>query len=184
VQQSLLRSAIDGAALARLPLKFKVDNSMVVVYKQDMKSVSINEFGKDHWSLLAFIETLCVDFKGLVSDMHRRNFRVNLTRHPGYGYFPMGTDGHQWKSTYGSRLKGFFDKKDPKLQLKSHDDWDCAEDFERAGLLENRGTGMNPVFKLTPLGQAVAAELRKHKQDGGKFADFNPTAAGKKVLAV
>ena len=142
-----------------------------------MKPIPITMFGKDHFSLLALIEILCVDFQGLVSDTHRRSFRVNLTRHPGYGYFPMGVNGHEWKSSYGTRLKGFFDKKDPKLQLKGHDDWDCVADFERAGLLENKGTGMNPVFKLTPLGQSAVAELRKHKQGGGNFADFNPTRA-------
>jgi len=142
-----------------------------------MRPVPINKFGKDHWSLLAFIETLCVDFKGTVSDKHRQNFRINIRRHPGYGYFPFGTDGHQWKPSYGTRLKGFFDEKDPKLQLKVHDDWDCVEDFENAGLLENKGSGLNPVFKLTPLGQTIAAELRRHKQDGGNFADFDPTVS-------
>ena len=72
-----------------------------------MKPIPITMFGKDHFSLLALIEILCVDFQGLVSDTHRRSFRVNLTRHPGYGYFPMGVNGHEWKSSYGTRLKGY-----------------------------------------------------------------------------
>jgi hypothetical protein len=41
-------------------------------------------------------------------------------------------------------------------------------------LLENVGTGINPVFKLTALGRMVAAQLRQHKQDKGTWATFVP----------
>jgi hypothetical protein len=142
-----------------------------------MKPVPIKKWGKDHYSLLALIETLCVDLKGVVSDKHRRSFRTNIKRHPAYGYFPLGANGHKWNPEYGSRLKGFFEKQDPKLRLNQHDDWDCVEDFENAGVLENKGSGMNPLFVLTPLGRALAAELRAHKQGGGNFAGFTPTTA-------
>lgn len=147
-----------------------------------MKSVPIVKWGKDHWSLLAFIECLCVDFKGVVSDNHRRNMRCNSRRHPGYGYWPMGE--RKWNPAHGSRLKGYFDKNDPALRLGPHDDWDCVEDFEAAGVLENHGTGMNPVFALTTLGQTLVAELRRHKQNKGNFADFNPTTMPTKVAVL
>lgn len=39
-------------------------------------------WGRDHWSTLAFIETLCVDHHGGLSDKHRRNMRCNPERHP------------------------------------------------------------------------------------------------------
>ena len=92
--------------------------------------------------------------------------------------FPHGRKGHEWEKEYGTRLKGFFDKNESQLQLPLHDD--CVSDFEWVGLLENKGTGMNPVFVLTPLGQALAAELRRHKQNGGTFADFDPTVVQSK----
>jgi hypothetical protein len=138
-----------------------------------MKPVPITKFGKDHWSMLAFIETICVDFKGSVTDRHRQSFRTNVRRHPAYGYWPAGE--RKWNPAHGTRLKGYFEKNDPKLKLSGHDDWDCVDDLEKAGILDNMGTGMNPTFVLTPLGQALAAELRRHKQNKGNFADFNPT---------
>ena len=144
-----------------------------------MKTVPLTLFGKDHFSLLAFIDYLCTDYGGMVSDKHRRSFRTNLKRHPGYGYFP--SDPPKWKNEHGTRLKGWFDKKDPKLQIKSHDDWDIVDDFEKAGILENKGSGLNPLFVLTPMGQALAALLRKHKQEGKNFSDFTPSAAAKEA---
>jgi len=158
-------------------LKFIVDSLCTLYTLLAMKSVPMEKWGKDHWSLLAFIETLCVDHKGAVSDKHRRNFRTNSKTHPAYGYWPMGE--RKWNPAHGSRLKGYFDKNDPKLRLSQHDDWDCVEDFEAAGVLENQGSGMNPVFVLTPLGQTLTSQLRIHKQDGGHFATFDPMAVAK-----
>lgn len=142
-----------------------------------MKRVPVQKFGKDHWSLLAFVEILCVDHKGAISDVNRQRMRTNIKRHPGHGYFPLGTEGHEWKKDWGTRLRGYFEKRDSKLRLNQHDDWDCLEDFENAGLLENKGSGLNPVLRLTPLGKALAARLRVFKQDGGQFAYFAPTEA-------
>ena len=95
--------------------------------------------------------------------------------------FLHGRKGHEWKKEYGTRLKGFLDKNESQLQLPLHGDWDCVSDFEWAELLENKGTGMNSVFVLAPLGQALAAELRRHKQNGGNFADFDPTVVQSKL---
>jgi len=70
------------------------------------------------------------------------------------------------KSKYPTRYKGG--------ELKDHDDWDCVDDLELVGLLENAGTGLNPVFKLTALGRMVAAQLRQHKMDKGTWQTFAP----------
>lgn len=127
-------------------------------------------WGKDHWSLLAFIECLCVDQKGVLDDKRRMNMRCNPARHPMHGYFPRGDV--PWKPDYGSRLKHYF--QDKAHQMPEHDDFDCAEDFEHAGLLENNGTGINPVWKLTPKGLEITAKLRAHKANGGNFSSFTP----------
>lgn len=127
-------------------------------------------WGKDHWSLLAFIEHLCVEYKGCLDDKRRRNMRCNTKRHPAHGCFPMGEV--PWQSSYGTRLKGFFENK--ALQMPEHDDWDCADDFEAAGLLKNNGSGINPVWKLTTKGLEMSARLRAHKANGGNFSSFTP----------
>ena len=132
--------------------------------------ISMDRWGRDHWSTLAFIETLCVDYGGRLDNQRRRSLRCNPATHPGHGY---SADGEvQWRPEYGTRLKGYFENK--KLQLPCHDDFDCAEDCEVAGLLINLGTGINPVWKLTPRGLELTAKLRAHKANGGSFASFNP----------
>jgi hypothetical protein len=35
------------------------------------------------------------------------------------------------------------------VELSDHDDWDCLDDAEAAGLIESAGTGINPTYKLT-----------------------------------
>lgn len=138
-------------------------------------SVPIEQWGKDHWSTLAFIECLCVDNSGSLTDANRARLRCNDKTHPGYSL--RLTDAGDWKPSYGSRLKGYWKPdgtQDKSRQLSDHDDWDCIEDFEAAGLLENLNTGMNPVFKLTEKGLALAAQVRAHKAGGGHFATFEP----------
>jgi len=138
------------------------------------KNIPVERWGKDHWSTLAFIEVLCVDYKGLLSDKHRRSLRCNPKTHPASGYW-LGKP--RWEKSYGTRLKGFYTdngKPRPQLQLQSHDDWDCIEDMEAAGVLENNGSAINPMFKLTEQGLRYCAALRRFKANGGTFAKFDP----------
>jgi len=131
-------------------------------------SVPIEKFGKDHWSVFAYIETLCVDGHGVPDT---RRMRTDIDRHPGLtNWHPINRPDLNQK--YPTRLKGM-------VELPNHDDWDCAEDLEEAGLIKNIGTGINPRYKLTEKGFTVASFLRKHKANGGCFASFTPkTEAG------
>jgi len=45
-----------------------------------MRFVPMNEWSKDHFSLLAYVETCCVDGQGILD--HDR-MRTNIPRHPG-----------------------------------------------------------------------------------------------------
>ena len=66
------------------------------------------DWGKDHWSTLAFLETAAVDNKGLVQNAH---MRAHPRLHPKYAH--TGSTGE-----YPTRLKDGF-------ELKDHDDWSC-----------------------------------------------------------
>lgn len=123
------------------------------------------DFGRDHWSLLGYIECCCVDDGGRLDT---RRMRVNPTQHPGGSSYA----GHcrDWRPSWGTRLKGW--PEDPSRQLPDHDDIDCLDDLIEAGLVENRGTGLFPVGRLTDRGTAAAAELRAHKAGGGSFQTF------------
>jgi len=117
--------------------------------------INVNEFGRDHWSAFGYIETRIVDHGGVPQKNH---LRCIVKRHPFFAH--EGGDA----SRYPTRLKG-------RVQ-EDHDDWDCLEDLEGAGLLDNVGTGVNPVYRLTDLGREVAGRLRGHKGQGGTFATF------------
>lgn len=119
-------------------------------------SISIYEFGRDHWSLFAYVETRVVDHGGTIDKRHLRCIHV---RHPHQAH--RGGDA----SAYATRLRG--DRK-----LENHDDWDCLDDLEAAGLVEAVGTGLYPAYLLTDFGREVAGKLRAHKGRGGQFREF------------
>jgi hypothetical protein len=134
-----------------------------------MKTIPMSQFGRDHWSVFAYIETLCVDNKG-VPDHDR--MRTNPKTHPGLVGPRIAIMKRSWKPEYGSRLRGHAI--DKPVQRLNHDDWDCADDLVAAGLIESNGTGINPWFTLTKTGLAIAAALRQHKASGGSFSNFTP----------
>lgn len=135
--------------------------------------IPMSLWGKDHWSTLAYIETRIVDYKG---QPDRSHMRCDPKRHPGLaGHVHAALSPSLGDKNYPTRLK------DGK-ELHDHDDWDCMEDAEAEGLLKWNGTGMYPVFVLTKKGRAICAALRRHKQDGGQFAEF-AYSEGREVTA-
>ena len=59
-----------------------------------------------------------------------------------------------------------------ELPGPDYDEWDCLEDAEAEGLIENVGTGINPIYRMTDRGNEVAGLLRSHKSNGGSFSNF------------
>jgi hypothetical protein len=120
--------------------------------------VEIRDFGRDHWSLFGYIETVCVDHEG-VPELWR--LRCNAQTHP---------------ALVGAHTGGrFYPTRTRTQEIPGHDDWDCADDLEAAGLILVGGTGINPIFRMTDLGLRLAGELRFHKARGGTFSTFVPT---------
>lgn len=141
-----------------------------------MAPTPVQTFGKDHWSLLAYVECLCVDGTKGIGQIDRRRVRCNENTHPLLNSNVTGT----WKNEYSTRLAGFFDfehRADPQkasdagLQILGHDDWDCLDDLEAAGFVEIL-TLANAAVRMTKAGNKVAGELRTHKANGGQFAQF------------
>lgn len=122
--------------------------------------IPMEQWGKDHWSTFAYIETRTVDYRGVPEIQH---MRCDGDRHPQFDHMTRrGMGGTKYPTIY----------KGGKLQ--DHDDWDCLDDCELLGLLENKGTGLHRVYKLTALGRLLAAQLRAHKAAGFQFHDFSP----------
>ena len=118
-------------------------------------------FGKDHWSTFAYIETRCVDHRGVIDKNH---MRCDTKRHPLFGH--RGGDA----SGVPTRLVG-------GKNIHRHDDWDCADDLEAADMIENVGTGAQRVYRMTKHGKEVASDLRMHLAEGFAMSRFRDPVA-------
>lgn len=119
--------------------------------------------------MLGYVEAICVDGRkveglGSVGEIDRRRVRCNPERHPLLlPPDPFGSGPH-WKDAYCTRLN--------EGTVADHDDWDCLDDLEAAGLVEIMSL-VNGYVTMTDEGTRVAAALRKHKSAGGRFGDFS-----------
>lgn len=139
----------------------------------DHGRVPVHLFGKDHWSLVGYIGSRISshpagDAAG-VGMMDPRNLRCNPERHPVHAL-----EQHRgWKSDYGTRLAGFW--KDgqavPEFRLPYHDDWDCLNDLESAGLI-TVWSEINAFVQFTDIGLHVYGQVMEHKAAGKNFASF------------
>lgn len=139
------------------------------------KRVAMADFGKDHYSLLAYIETLCVDsINQGVGTINYTRMRVNEKAHAPLAQ-NFARTGMKWKDEYGSRLRGYWKEDgkttDPDRLLGQHDDVDCLDDLEAEGLVETLSL-VNGFVKLTDKGRKISALLREHKSKGGYFSNF------------
>jgi len=142
-----------------------------------MDTILIEKWGKDHWSLLGFFEYWCTNgdkgdallgIKGKFKYM-----RCNADKQFDSGVF--NSFRPKWESSYSTRLKGYFEDKDnSELQVNGHDDFDCMDEIEEAGLIIC-GTLVTGSLKFTKIGIKFANELLAHKLQGNNYADFTPS---------
>ena len=126
-----------------------------------MTTISIDQFGKDHWSTFMYVEVRCVDHNGALV---REHMRVDPDRHPHLAH--RGSS----RPAPPTRLRG----DDARV---GHDDYDCLDDLAAAGLLRSVGTGAAPRFVLTDDGWRAAGRLRRWRAEGGALAAFDATEA-------
>lgn len=127
------------------------------------RPIRMELWGQDHWSTFAYLETCVVDNKG-IPNLDR--MRCDFDRHPGL-YGTLRRNQSLKEKKYPTRLKN-------AVEVLNHDDWDCVDDMEAAGLLRWEGTGIHPIIVFTERGNQIAAELRQHKAKGGKWGSFHP----------
>jgi len=85
------------------------------VKQRTTKPIPMEEFGKDHWSTFAYVETLVVEGE----QPRRERMRCDADRHPQFAH-------GEFKDKFPTRTK--------KGEVKNHDDWDCLDDCELVGL--------------------------------------------------
>lgn len=119
--------------------------------------VNISLFGKDHWSLLAYIN----DSVSKGSNIQFKYMRCNKHTHPQFNVLPSWME---WKPEYGTKLNN-------GTRLDDHDDWNCLDDLKSVGLINminfNQG-----IVELTPYGIEISLRLIDHKNNGNVFNTF------------
>ncbi len=142
-------------------------------------------FGKDHWSTLAYAETVMVDMNGfqIGLDAHmrsnRRNYRVMLSECPKpkrvrqTGSLAVASTAAE----HGTRLRD-------GMVIAGHDDWSCVQDLAAAGyfrigdkVITDEDVQPCATLHLSEKGRRILNELREHKSNGGTFSDFQPKEA-------
>jgi len=120
-------------------------------------------WGRNHWNLLAYVETRCVDYKGIVTCLH---MRVHIDRH---------------KDLIKNEAPIFTERAEKRLptmlkdgvELSNHDDYDCIDDLIAAGLIKPLGRDVQfTVFSMTEQGWKAAHLLRQHRAALQEFETF------------
>lgn len=130
----------------------------------------IEQWGSDHWSTLAYVETRIVDHQGRLMFYHLRGQMERPVSNP---------------DRYPTRLRDGQER-------TRHNDFDCIADMLIEGFLAVEGDEVlaNPpyedrvfrrmyrllpvlTFKITPLGKYVSDTLRTHKGNGGRWSNFD-----------
>lgn len=141
--------------------------------------VPMHLWAKDHWSMLAYAETVMVDLGGFQvgNDCRmrqgRRNFRVMHEL-----CFKPRRIKNLPKMSMVMEIKHSTRLKDGTI-VEGHDDWHCIQDMAACGFFTISGGTATPehiepgvILHLSPLGRSICNMLRLHKASGGNFGDF------------
>lgn len=147
--------------------------------------VSMSRWGKDHWSTLAYIETVMVNCEGFQvgSDprmkANRRNFRVLAQECPNPRRATRSAPSLAMvmRPEHATRLRD-------GTVMPNHDDWECLQDFAAEGLFAGAAqVEPKKTLQFSARGLALAADLRAYKAQGGQFANFEPTTPAPAVAS-
>ena len=134
--------------------------------------VPVAKWGRDHWTTLLYIETRCVDYKGVIGNDHMRtNARVHR-KLLGEAQTRFGVTG----SSPTILRNGD--------ELDRHDDWSCVEEMVAHGLVamvkesdrkpSQQFGGGEVRLALTDLGWRVAHTIRRDRAEGKPTVRWQP----------
>ena len=136
--------------------------------------IPMTSWGKDHWSTLAYFQSINIDYAGFQVGFdprmrqNRRHFRVMMALQPTTKH-NKSSNGVVMADEYGSRLKD-------KSIVDGHDDWMCIQDMAQEGLFtvpDAEDIEPGAILHLSEHGWRVIIALQKHKASGGTFSNFD-----------
>lgn len=125
------------------------------VVEWDGNPVPMEQWGKDHWSTLAYAETRAMDHDGYLGAVHMRMDK----NYPTYG-------------------KSFNIRGHTDLDCLKDAEAEGLLTVGRASRKLGSRIELTHRVEFTPVGLRVAAKLRAHKIEGGTFSSFVPYVAG------
>ncbi len=148
--------------------------------------IPISLWGKDHWSTLAYVETVMVEHQGRFQVGWDPRLRQRSDRFSTFWRdLPQPLRSRSDSSEASGPIRGVAMTENHGTRLNDgrmlarHDDWDCIEDMVAAGLLIDEATGESErvepgrTFTLSTFGRNMCSALRAHKASpGGRFATF------------
>lgn len=148
----------------------------VKVETWDKQTVPMERWGKDHWTTLLYLETVCVDHGGKVEAVRMRTSKHNW-RLAGRIH---GEINIMKKDEYPTRLiptqaeRAKYDRVD---LIGGHDDWECMNDMADLGFLTFEVEDALPMdyplqvtVEMLPLGRRYVAETRERREETGRAA--------------
>jgi hypothetical protein len=143
--------------------------------KHTKNIVPIELWGRDHWALLGYIETIMEAYHhfDIGCDAHMRQNAEHLQLMRQKNFSPLRPNMHKnlssrarvMNSEFGSRLiNGEF--------VLDHDDWDCIHDMIAYDFFTAKRIKPKDKLVFSDLGLKISSLLRQHKIQGGTFSQF------------
>lgn len=148
------------------------------VYRAD-DLIPVAMFSKDHWSTLAYVESVMTECAGFQVGLDPR-MRATRRSHPvmseecPHPKRPSASSGRSLASTAITMRPGEGTVLKDGTKVPGHDDWACLQDLAEAGYFTTAQNDIEPgvTLHLSERGRVVAAALRTHKAGGGQFRQF------------
>lgn len=137
--------------------------------------VPMGFWGKDHWSTLAYLESVMVDCAGFQvgTDARMKTGRRN-SRVMAEGCASPQRAGRATNALSMVMTEEQSTKLNNGQRVSGHDDWSCVQDMAAEGLFAQAPDDIEPgvILAFSPKGDEIANALRIFKRNMGQFSQF------------